>query len=317
MPDSAEVDSAILSRTAADIPRPTDRPDLVSAARVMLLGLIEARPGVQVMYVLRFIVGGMLSQPADLDIGVGIGCAAWFCAIACAYIWNGYSDIVADRINGSTRPLAAGRLRPAVALRIATSLAAVSVLSSIACSISLLLHTIGALVLGYAYSFGRHALKRSPYGVTVTVTLIGLLTFDAGRVAFGGSVTVGFVAFATSMVLWMVVGGVVKDLDHLPGDIATGRRPLFAQVDYRHGCIGVGAVAVLPAACLVSVAAATPLPLHAPAGGLMAGALVLCLCLRRGSGANTARARRRPYRTFMYTQYLVHLGCVAEFRLIV
>ncbi|GAB4588371.1 UbiA family prenyltransferase [Nocardia sp. IFM 10818] len=307
--ENAGGDGAVL--TTADFPQSPSAAGF-AAGRNLLLSFHEARPCVQVLFVLRFLGGGILCGAPHLDARFLIGCLAWFFAIMCAYLLNGCSDLVADRINGSTRPLATGRLRRSSALRIAAALALMSVGLSALVSINLLLHAIGALVLGCVYSFGRNALKRGPFGVTVTVVVIGLLTFDAGRIACEGGLTVEFVAFAGGLTLWMVVGGLVKDLDELPGDLAAGRRPFFACVGYLKGCVTVGFIAAVPTGGMTYLSVTTDLPVDAAAAALIVGSIGLWHRLWRGSWLYTARGRRGPYRMFMHTQYVAYLGCAAE-----
>ncbi|WP_081706216.1 UbiA family prenyltransferase [Nocardia sp. CNY236] len=295
--------------------RPTSTPLAVrvaGAGQALWLCFVEARPTVQSMFVLRLVVGGMLCDTVRFTADIVRCGIAWLLAIASSYIWNGCSDLVSDRINGSGRPLATGMLERAVAFRVAAATAAASLVLSALVSVGLLLHTIGALLLGYAYSFGRHALKRGAVGVTFTAVAIGVLSFDAGRVAFGGTITAEFVTFTAGLTLWLVIGGAVKDLDHLPGDIAAGRRPFFARVGYPRGSVGVACGAVVPSAGIAYVALVSGVPLKAAAVGSIVGSLALWVCPWRGFTANTPAGRRRPYRAFMHTQYAAHLGCLVE-----
>ncbi len=274
--------------------------------------LLEARPIVQLMFALRFLAGGALCSHGNVGVGFCGGLAAWLSAAVCAYLWNGCSDLDGDRINGSTRPLAAGRLSVRTALSVAGALAVTSVALTWWFVPACTAHTVALLILGYAYSFGRRALKTTPLGVLVAALLIGLLSYDAGRVAAGGGCSAELLVFAVGATLWTVVGAVVKDLDQLPGDLASGRRPLISRMPYSWVRNGVSVVALTVALGVAGAVAATGVPLLASATALLVGVAAFVVGMPPQLVSTTSEARNRPYFAYMYTQYGVHIGALAE-----
>jgi len=71
----------------------------------------EARLSVQMVFVLRFAVGAVsTAQLPQAPWRTVLGMAAWWCAVSCAYLLNGVTDVREDRANGSRRPIARGDL---------------------------------------------------------------------------------------------------------------------------------------------------------------------------------------------------------------
>src|SRR5262245_60636507 len=85
------------------------------------LCLIEARPVVLVMFVLRYLTAAALAGGADRAAPgrVVAGAAAWLLAVLSIYLINGTTDVAEDRVNGSGRPVASGRLPLATARQVA------------------------------------------------------------------------------------------------------------------------------------------------------------------------------------------------------
>src|SRR2546423_11576812 len=91
----------------------------VPVPRSVVLGLAEARPVVQVIFMLRFTAGAVLADPERTTVRPQFwaGAAAWYCATVAIYLYNGVTDVVEDRANHSRRPIAGGRLSVAAARR--------------------------------------------------------------------------------------------------------------------------------------------------------------------------------------------------------
>jgi len=75
--------------------------------RSLSLCLVEARPVVQVIFLARFVCAAL---PGPFSGRVALGAVSWLFAVLAVYLANGVTDIVEDRHNGSTRPIASGAL---------------------------------------------------------------------------------------------------------------------------------------------------------------------------------------------------------------
>jgi len=112
--------------------------------------------------------------------------------------------------------------------------------------------------------------------------------------------------FAIAMSAWMgLVGAVAKDFADVPGDLHTGRRTCAVVKGVQFAARRLSVNALLVAAGFVVAAALVDHVLLWPATAVLFGAGAIALACRPGS----AEARpRRPYRTFMVTQYAAHAG---------
>src|SRR5437763_7685250 len=86
----------------------------------------ESRPPVQVIFQLRFLTGYLLARPLPGIRGATTfvpAAALWLLATVAIYLLNGCADVTEDRVNGSSRPIAAGLLPVQLALRVVAALA--------------------------------------------------------------------------------------------------------------------------------------------------------------------------------------------------
>lgn len=279
-------------------------------SRDLGLGWREARPIVQLIFQLRFITGAAFAihgSSATLG-GIVAGAAAWLAVTWSIYLLNGICDQTEDRRNGLSRPLSTGEL-PAPAARLIVRVLALAALGTgtlVSWRFTVLVALM--LLLGWVYSAGPRPQKAHAAGFAVVVTGGGLLTFMAGWCAARGSGIPGreFWMLACVMSLWMGLAGNTKDLDHVRGDRAAGRRTLpllLGDVPARWVIaaltLSLGAVAL----ALAAVAAPGLLPATEV---LLAGACAVAASLAVAGPASPGDARRRPYRMFMTTQYAVH-----------
>jgi 4-hydroxybenzoate polyprenyltransferase len=262
---------------------------------------------------LRFLVGRCLSHPtgpAGLHARFWLAGAAWEATIFAIYLYNGVADVVEDRLNHSTRPIASGRLPRSFAAGVAAGAAAFAVLAACLLGGPYPLLTLATLGLGYAYVAPRLALKRHSGTAGLTVLAAGLFTFAAGAAVDGRIVVTGpLVVFAVALSLWMgAVGALAKDLTDIVGDALAGRQTTAVL----HGAAAVhrqvGRNAALIAAGLALTAVAAP-ALRVPAAALLLGAAAITLWGRIEVPAR--RHARRSYRMFMVTQYAAHIAVVA------
>nr|WP_166395337.1 UbiA family prenyltransferase [Rubrobacter marinus] len=87
----------------------------------------------QGIFLLRFLAGASFANPI-FSGGAGVelwgGAALCVCATLSVYIINGVMDIEEDRVNGSSRPVASGKLTVGQATGVAVGLAVLSVACS-------------------------------------------------------------------------------------------------------------------------------------------------------------------------------------------
>ncbi|OLE21066.1 MAG: hypothetical protein AUG44_28780 [Actinobacteria bacterium 13_1_20CM_3_71_11] len=289
-------------------------PGLVSSrstrlARQIGLCVIEARPIVMLIYLLRFAAGYALARPADNPTPSWwhlLAAATWLFGIASVYLFDGVMDMVEDRLNRSTRPIARGALSRQVALVVSIVWAVLALLGSLQLGAPYVYLVPVLLLLGWAYAAPPLRLKRWSGAAGATVLIAGLMTFAAGGEAGGGAIdSVTLLIFAIAMSCWMgLVGALAKDFTDVYGDAMVGRRTSAVvrgvggtAVRLSVNAVGVG-VGFLAAAWFFAPV------LLAPAVAVTAGAtLVVAGCFRRTDGS----PRRRPYRAFMATQYAAHV----------
>jgi 4-hydroxybenzoate polyprenyltransferase len=274
--------------------------------------LIEARPVVQVMFLLRYMCATVLDggwrDQATLARTLA-GAAVWELAVVCVYLFNGMMDITEDRINGSSRPIARGTLPISAAAGMLVVLGLVATLGGIALGREYMCLLLAFLTIGFLYSGPPCYLKRHAATGAATGISLGLLTYGAGHAAVSGVVPGKVsVIFALMVSSWTgLVGSITKDIPDLKGDSAAGRHSILVKWGegvsrFLAACTacGLGGAFVLIAACAVP-------PLLKPAITMSCGAvLVTTMCLRGFPGGDR-REKRRPYAVFMLTQYAVHV----------
>ncbi|MCB5906132.1 UbiA family prenyltransferase [Streptomyces pinistramenti] len=271
----------------------------------------EARPSVQLVFLLRFAVGaasaGQLPQAPGRTV---LGLASWWCAVACAYLLNGVTDIREDRANGSRRPIARGALPVRTAAAVTALLAGAALALGATAGVGTFGWVAAFLLFGWAYSARPVQAKRSSVRCAVVVFGLGATSYAAGISTAGHGWTATGVVFGCVMAAWMaLVGSVVKDLGDADGDAVGGRRTIAVV----HGLAAARALAVTCAA-LVGLAGTAVAARWAPialAGTLpMAiGALwVIAQVVRDARREHAVRGQRRgAYRAFMVTQYASNL----------
>jgi 4-hydroxybenzoate polyprenyltransferase len=296
----------------ARTPRPTTR--LRVGARTLRHLWEEARPVVQLVFLLRFLTGMSFSTAATrgrLEPGSLAAAAGWLGVVLAVYLLNGVSDVPGDRVNGSSRPLASGRLGVWTA-KIATVVAGVSGMA--ACwSVAPRCGALAAamLALGAVYSVGPWPAKNSPAGAALVCAGGGLLTFVAGATAAGGGLRNPEWVVAGLLSLWMGVAGGTKDFDDAQGDALAGRRTLPVRLgDHRARVVVAGGVLLLAAAAAGAAVhfAVGEADVAAPAAVLAVGGAAVAFRTLRPV------RRRDAYRLFMVTQWIAVLsGLVTTF----
>lgn len=278
--------------------------------------LLEARPVVQGIFLLRFFVGASFADPLweeAENLQLWLGAAAWAFVTLSVYLVNGLMDVEEDTVNGSVRPLAGGRLSVRAATVVAAALAVAGTLGAWAVDPLVGLGAAVALALGWLYSGPPVYLKRWPAGLAGTASLGGLLTYLAGYQAHGGAggTASDLFAFALVMSAWMGLVGQTKDLPDEKGDRAAGRRslPVVWGAARARRAYSVAAVLLALGLALYSWVYAPELRLSAAVVAL--GAIAVTVLASRSEYADTEHARRRPYQAFMASQYVANAAIMA------
>lgn len=285
-------------------------------AGVLCRCFLEARPAVQGIFLLRFLAGASFADSlfagGVLNLSLWAGAALWVCVTLSAYILNGVMDVEEDRINGSSRPVARGKLKVAQAAGVAGGLAVLGVVGGLALGSLMAWSVVAALSLGWLYSGPPFYLKRWPSGLAAVAILAALITYNAGYAANGGGSydILSLLVFTVVMALWMGLVGQTKDLSDIEGDKQAGRRsgPVIWGEDTAR-LVFSGVALCLGGGYVVS-ATLFATSLLMPAFMLTSGAVVLAvITLGPWSRGDKAR-RRRPYQVFMLTQYGANLAVV-------
>lgn len=269
----------------------------------------------QAVFLLRFAVGAVSAvQLPQAPWRTLLGMVAWWCAVSCAYLLNGVTDVQEDRANGSRRPIARGDLPVRTAAVVTVLLAGAALTLGAQVGRGVLAWVVVFLLLGWAYSAAPVRAKESSARCAAVVFGLGAASYAAGVSAAGAGWTATSVVFGCVMAAWMaLVGSVVKDLGDAGGDAAGGRRTVAVV----HGMAAARALAVA-GAVLVGVAGPVAAVLWAPLAltgtvPVAAGAVWVVARVLRDARRTSAdrRQRRDPYRAFMVTQYAANLLMLA------
>jgi 4-hydroxybenzoate polyprenyltransferase len=277
-----------------------------SAARLAQLPgylLTEARPIIIAIFAIRMIaVNGLISgytfQRAALVV-------AWISLTMAVYIYNGISDVVGDRINGSNRPLASGRLSIPVARLSCVILAAFGLALAWECGVSEAVAAALSLILGWAYSAGP-TLKRSPTGFAFTIFAGAALTYLAGATQAG--LSVGTCGALVVMSAWIGLSSAAKDFSDIDGDRAAGRRSWPVVLGVRPAARLASAAAIGSWLVFVVAGALISHQLLPVAAILGVGTAVFVFVLSKAKPSQDRNELRRPYWTFVLTQFALNLG---------
>ncbi|WP_313539641.1 UbiA family prenyltransferase [Leifsonia aquatica] len=281
---------------------------LAECASQVVLAFLEGRPVVLGIFALRFVVGTLLvagaewSSPMLWTAGM-----SWLLAVWAVYLINGISDIEGDRLNGSSRPLASGRLDKRPAIVIAVALLAVSLLMATLFPSPFPLAVVAFVCLGLVYSVGPWAAKKA--GVAALAVAGGgvFLTYLAAAHVVASTVPASAFAFATVASSWIVVVGHTKDFGDVAGDTAEGRRtlPVLLGEERARTVVALGTAAV-SATALVLGAVVEQLRALLVLG--FAGPVVIVfLLVARGDDRGD---EKRPYRSFMTGQYALNIAAL-------
>jgi 4-hydroxybenzoate polyprenyltransferase len=279
--------------------------------RTTALGFREARPQVQVVFLLRLVVGNCLGANGhEVDVGTLVQLdLSWFLASWFVYLVNGLSDIEGDRRNGSRRPLVQGLLSTRVAVCMSVGLAAGSMLIVSMSGLVNLLMVVAFLALGFVYSFGPRPSKNFALTASLTVGCAGFATFIFGAFASGHHVDLEIVLVAAVLGAWMLVAGNAKDFGDELGDRVAGRRTLPIVLGSRSARRVVTTAVTIVGSLAVVVGVRSPQLL--PLALLLPSAVAMgVLALAAEIGCSSPRA---ACRIFTGSQYAVNIALIVTF----
>ncbi|MFF9563631.1 UbiA family prenyltransferase [Leifsonia sp. NPDC014704] len=284
------------------------RAALASCASRVGLAFLEGRPVVLGVFALRFIVGTLLVGGADWSSPtLSLAAASWLLAVWAVYLINGISDLEGDRLNGSSRPLAVGRLDVRSASAIAATLLALSLLCASLLPRAFLGAVVAFVCLGLAYSVGPWAAKKAAIAALLVAAAGVFLTYLSAALVAAETVPASALVFATVASCWIAVAGHTKDFGDIAGDAAEGRRTLPVMLGVERARIVVAAgTGIVSAAAMVLGAVVHQLRALLVLG--VAGPVVIALTLLV-DGTDRRRAKR-PYRSFMAGQYALNVAAL-------
>lgn len=288
---------------------------LRSGIRVLGLCVVEARPSVLAISMLRFLTGAVLAVPVAAvpdPARVAQGAVAWVLSTLAIYLFNGVTDVTEDRINGSRRPIARGDLEPRAAMTVVLVAAGLSLAATLGLPAQVTWMVGANLVLGYLYSGPPFHLKSGSGATIIVLCISGLLSYWCGFfVSTGGervSTPLELIVFAVAATYWMTLVGVpAKDLSDIEGDAAAGRRTIGVTLGERTSRYVMSVAAAVLAAAFGATILILGIPLIGAFVAMSAGAAAVIVSGRAASSKGSRRHQRRPYRVFMATQHLVHI----------
>ena len=264
--------------------------------------LREARPAVQLVFLLRVAAcADLLRHPSPRGF---VGLVGWLLLTVAVYTYNGVTDMAEDQANGSSRPIASGRLPVDVATSWCVVLAG---LGLVVCAFTGPVEAAAGaalLAVGWAYSAGP-TLKETYAGTVVAVLLLAALSYFGGAAATQAATPKALVV-PMSFALWVALCSLAKDFSDVDGDRLAGRRTLPVVLGNLVAGRILAVISVAGALLAVGLALWTRANL-APALGLAIGSAALAATVLRIASDRERSIRRRIYRVLMSTQYLANV----------
>ena len=294
MPDAAATTGAPLGAVAPP-----------SAAATLRALLLEARPAVQVVFLQRILVtSGVLIAPHPAAVRLLLG---WPLLAVAVYVFNGVCDQQEDRVNGSSRPLALGRISAGVASSACAVMGAAGVLLCGWAGPGPLALAVASLLLGWAYSAGPRW-KDGAVSSALSVGAGALFTYAAGWMVHREEHPV--LLLGVLLAVWVACCCPTKDLSDREGDEAAGRRTLPVLLGPRRTGWVLAATALVAGAGFVG-AVRTVAPVFLPVAAVIAiGSVLLAVALPAATRATDRARRRLPYRIFLSGQIAANVAAI-------
>ena len=274
--------------------------------RLPCLVILEARIPILIVFALRVVVASQLSTRFSASSALLV--VSWLALTISAYVYNGITDLDADRENGSRRPLASGRMSVSSARATAVVLAATGLAGCWYLAPCEGLLACASLILGWTYSGGPQ-LKRFPVACGVIVTAASALTYSAG--ACMTRTGVGTYVVYALWSAWVGFASPVKDLSDVHGDSLDGRRTLPVRLGLAAASRRMAVMIVAWSAILLTVARWVAPALEQATWVAALGSVTVAAYLMRVSAHQSRTQLRRPYRTLMFTQFAVNATILA------
>lgn len=275
---------------------------MARARRGTHLVLLEARPVVVLMFTLRLVVAAV--QGGTLDATVLVLIAGWLALTVAIYVFNGVTDIPGDRVNGSRRPLASGRLAELTARRAVIVLSTAGLCACALVGYWALMFGVAFLCLGLAYSAGPGFKARSSSFAVVAGSGIGLTYLVVLHLHPPG---LAALMADIGLAVWAAACCGAKDFSDVDGDRAAGRRSWPVQLGMHRAAILVSVLALAVSLLLVGLGVLVPAVLPVAVMLLVGSGCVAAQFMRCRAGRSEWRA---PYRAFMFTQLGANLGAL-------
>lgn len=261
----------------------------------------EARPPVQGVFLLRFAAtSAVITHPALQPVLAALG---WLLTTTASYILNGISDLDGDRMNGSHRPLASGRLGTTSASACVFLASAGGLVLCFIANRQCGWFALCMAILGASYSIGPR-LKESATFASMVIGLGAGLTYLAGW-SVRGNVTSGDIVLGSALSCWVCAACATKDFSDVDGDQLAGRRTFPTMFGLNRAARIVGATTAGASVIVVVVSAVERLDLPA-AVVVLVGTAAFPLACRRAAAASTRSKRRVAYRLYMFIQYAMN-----------
>jgi len=284
---------------------PSAHVQAAAVLRTVQLLAAEARPAVQAVFLLRF--ASMALVAPDPSPAIALGATGWLLITVAIYLLNGVSDLAGDKVNGSSRPLAAGVLDLAT-VRFAAAACGLTGVAT-CCSSSLVLGalSIAILMLGLGYSYGP-CWKDGRYAASIVIGAGAALTYVAGA-AVAGVANWQLMTFTTALSAWIGLASASKDFSDVIGDRMAGRRTIPVELGFEVASRHLAMTTTSAAALVVGVSITLGV-YSITTGVIVAGTAVLAFALASARNAGS-QPTRTPYRVYMVTQYAACAGLLA------
>jgi len=160
----------------------------------------------------------------DPFVAIRAVAAIYLLALA-TYIYNDITDIKADSVNSSNRPLVSGRVSRNLVLVLSFILNSAGILLALSINIYVALVAAAWLVLGVVYSHPKTNLKdKFPYKTIINSAGAGLAAIIGGAAVESFSLYLVYVTSLAVTFLWIL--GPLGDINDLRGDRMAGKRTL-------------------------------------------------------------------------------------------
>lgn len=218
------------------------RPSAVQLAADLLQLL---RPANSLAASALVVVGAQLTVTGWPSPRVWLAALAMWCVTSYGYVSNDCADLAEDRINKPNRPLPAGAIPLAVAVRLSKLLAALALLLALYLGWREALVAGGVLALLSLYN---RRLKSTPGGGNLLIAGLAGCTLITGGVAAQGipaRALLPLLAPVAYVTLFVAAREVVKTLEDQTGDRSAGRQTLAILLGPQRVVAVVGGLALL------------------------------------------------------------------------